>query len=61
MLPGALGRQSILGCTLFEMWKFAGELADTASVGIEEDDIVLVQDYMMKTSQLKAPTRKGGP
>jgi hypothetical protein len=47
MLPGALGRLAVAGCTPFEMWKDAGELAGTASLGIEEDAVTLVQDYML--------------
>jgi hypothetical protein len=61
MLPGALGRRKNSGCTPFEMWKAAGELAGTASSGIKEDDVVLVQDYMMESSQLKALATEGGP
>ena len=43
------------------MWKVVGELAGAASFGTEEDDTVLVQDYMMTASQPKAPTTEGGP
>ena len=32
-----------------------------ANAGINEEDIALIQDYMMGTSQLKAPTPEGGP
>ena len=50
-LPGALGRLAISGCTPFGMWKSVGELTGTTRLGIEEDDVVLVQD----------PVTEGGP
>ena len=59
LLLGALGRMAESECATFEMWKSVEELARTTSLGIEEDDVVLVQDYMMGTSQLKAPETEG--
>ena len=61
MLPGSLGRLVISGCTPFEMWKAAGELAVAASLGIERDHVVLVQDCMRVASQLKTQATEGGP
>ena len=60
ILPGALGRLAVAGYTPFEMWKAAEELAGTASVDIKEDNVILVQDYMMVACQLKAPALLGG-
>ena len=59
-LPGALGRLAISGCTPFGMWKSVGELTGTTRLGIEEDDVVLVQEYMMVAFQLEAPPLLGG-
>ena len=56
MLLGALGHLAVVGCTPFEMWKAVGEIVGAASVGINEDNVVLVQDYMMTAYQLKPPT-----
>ena len=44
-----------------KMWKAAGEMAGEASAGVSEDDMALIQDFMMAASQLKAPTTEGGP
>ena len=42
------------------MWKAAGEMAGEASAGVNEDNMALIQDYMMSASQLKAPATDGG-
>ena len=55
-----LGVWPLRGCTPFEMLIPAGELVGTVSVGIKEDNVVLVQDYTMSACQLKAPTLLGG-
>ena len=47
-------RLAVAGCIMFEIWKAVGELSSTTSMGIEENDVVLVQDCMMMTCQLKA-------
>ena len=60
MLPGALGRLANGGCTPYKMWKAAGEMAGEASAGVSKDDVLLIQDFMMAASQLKAPTIEGG-
>jgi len=60
LLPGALGRLANMGCTPYKMWKAAGEIAGEASAGVNEDDVSLIQDFMMAASQLKAPATGGG-
>ena len=35
-------------------------MAGEASAGVSEDDMALIQDYMMGASQLKALTTEGG-
>ena len=59
MQPRALGRLAVAGCTPFETGKTVGELASIARVGIDEDNVTLVQDYMMAACQLKAPALGG--
>ena len=60
MLPGVLGRLANGGCTPYKMWKAAGEMAGEVNAGVSEDDVILIQDFMMTASQLKAPTIEGG-
>ena len=43
------------------MLKAAGEIAAEASAGVSEDGMILIKDFMMADSQLKAHTTEGGP
>ena len=60
LLPGTLGRLANAGCTPYKMWKAAGEMAGEASAGVSEDDVSLIQDFVMAAIQLKAPATGGG-
>ena len=59
-LPGALGCLANGGFTPYKMRKAAGEMAREASAGVSEDNVSLIQDFMMAASQLKAPASEGG-
>ena len=61
MLPGGIGHLPYKGVMPYEMWKVTGKMTGEASAGVSEDDMALIQDYMMGASQLKAPTMEGGP
>ena len=61
MLKGVLGHLANEGCTPYKIWKAVGEIAGEASASVSEDDMILIQDFMMAASHLKAPTTEGGP
>jgi hypothetical protein len=61
MLSRALVWLATSGCTPVEMWNVAGELAGTASSGIEGDNVVLIQECTLAVIQVKAPATEGRP